>query len=76
MKLSYIRKNFTKKFVDITLDYSELEFIRSCGLYAIPYTRESILIWNEHYGFAEEILEGKKNPALNPYRKKSSLVKR
>lgn len=70
MKMSYIRKNFTKWNFEKELPYSELEYVKSCGLYAIPYTQESMLIWNEHYGLAEEILEWKKNPRFKPYKKK------
>lgn len=76
MKMSYIRKNFTQRFFEKELQYSELDYLNSCGLCAVPYTKDSMLIWNEHYGFAEELLEWKKNPATKPYKKKKLLPNR
>lgn len=68
----WTRKNFTKMFIKESLFYSELDYLRSCGLHAIPHTKESILVWNNHLQFATEILEWKKNPATDPYRKKKT----
>lgn len=69
MKQSYIRKNFTKLWLD-SETFDELEYIKSCGLYAIPHTKESILVWNSHYEFATQVVEQKKNPVKQPYKKK------